>query len=77
LLRRSKDRRLPTLSLYSRCLECNTETRVRDLIKNDSPDLKKELSLDTPRTTFARSITKTWTCTEEYKKNVQVAVKES
>ncbi|KAM0199954.1 hypothetical protein ACHAPQ_009895 [Fusarium lateritium] len=78
LLRRSRDRRLPTLSLDSRCVDCHSEMRIREIIKNfDSPIRDKEMSLDTPRTTFARSITKTWTCSEDYKKNVQVAVKES
>lgn len=78
LLRRSRDRRLPALSLDSRCVDCHSEMRVRDLIKRfDSPDLKKEMSLETLRTTFAGSITKAWTCSEEYKKTVQMAVKES
>lgn len=78
LLRRSRDRRLSTLSLDSRCVDCNSEMRVRELIKGpNSLSRDKEMSLDILKTTFARSITKTWTCTGEYKKSAQVAVKES
>jgi hypothetical protein len=77
LMRRSRGRRLPTMSLDSRCASCHSEMRIRQLIKRfDSPKLDPKGGLGALTETFATAISKTWTCTKDYERRVQQPVRE-
>ncbi|KAH7181734.1 hypothetical protein DER46DRAFT_586975 [Fusarium sp. MPI-SDFR-AT-0072] len=77
-IRRSRGRRLPTMSLDSRCASCHSEMRVRQLIKRfDSPKIDLKGGLGALTKTFSTAISKTWTCTKEYERRVRLPVREA
>ncbi|KAI1041538.1 hypothetical protein LB505_001783 [Fusarium chuoi] len=77
LLRRSRGRRLPTLSLDSQCASCHSEVRVKQLIKRfDSPKLDLKGGLGALRQTFVDATLETWTCTEDYEQRVRQPVRQ-
>ncbi|KAF5968904.1 zinc finger protein [Fusarium coicis] len=77
LIRRSRGRRLPTMSLDSRCASCHAEMRVRQLIKRfDSPKIDPKAGLGDLTKTFHTAISKTWTCTKDYERRVRQPVRE-
>ncbi|SCV51257.1 uncharacterized protein FFB14_11919 [Fusarium fujikuroi] len=77
LIRRSRGRRLPTMSLDSRCASCHSDMRVRQLIKRfDSPKIDPKASLSDLTKTFYTAISETWTCTKDYERRVRQPVRE-
>ncbi|KAI3586106.1 hypothetical protein IWW34DRAFT_862114 [Fusarium oxysporum f. sp. albedinis] len=73
---RSRGRRLPTMSLDSRCASCHSDMRVRQLIKRfDSPKIDPKGGLGALTKTFSTAISKTWTCTKDYERRVRQPVR--
>ncbi|EWY80170.1 hypothetical protein FOYG_16239 [Fusarium oxysporum NRRL 32931] len=76
LIRRSRGRRLPTMSLDSRCGSCHSDMRVRQLIKRfDSPKIDPKGGLGALTKKFSTAISKTWTCTKDYERRVRQPVR--
>ncbi|KAF5628382.1 zinc finger protein [Fusarium sp. NRRL 52700] len=77
LIRRSRGRRMPTMSLDSRCASCHSEMRVRQLIKRfDSGKIDLKGGLDALRQTFVDATSETWTCTKDYEGRVRQPVRQ-
>ncbi|KAF4962219.1 hypothetical protein FSARC_9697 [Fusarium sarcochroum] len=71
LLRRSRGRRLPSMSL-DRCVSCQAEMKIRRLTKRfDSPKPELTGGLQPFRKAFESMKRNTWTFTKEYNERVQ------